>query len=1279
MSCEAGMQQPEVSVIVPIYNRAKIFHRCLLSILCQQNICVELVLIDDCSTDESWHLVQQLCRENPQSRILVRRLDVNSAQATARNRGLELATAPYVAFIDSDDSFADMHILADMLSRMRADKLEMLVAPFLNQASDGTEAVLGGIDLPESAVRGRDCPAVLNMRSHWQALYARSFLDRVPLRFAEAIRHREDRPFVIAALLSVERLGSFERPMVHYHSDMDDGVMCNPSLVEFGYYLRHLVEVNNSLDHARAQGRLDPVFAQMNGILYAHAHLHYWRPAWNEMMTSQDPRHVALARSFDDQLARMFAPLQDFWPLADIMADHGIVQQAGIDLATARLDLLRVALSRRDRSLMRELLSPEGASLASLFALLPIARETALQALSFAAPGHMLRPRPLSGTTFGIGDLVERVILHVGSTKTGSSALQNWLEANRDHLLSQGMHYPVTGTWREDGARRHRNPGHAALFRELETPAGAGSLVQAMAEELAALPQRPHTLILSAETLTGPDFWGKGRGFARICAALGGRIEVHWVSRDKNAWMTSLWREKSCNPRIKFDQSLEDMTETFAEEGLFDVPGVQEVLGTPPWVTAVHVASYESLRESSGTIPWFAACAGIDTAGFADIGPAQANLSFDADQTVAIQALKAVPNLSPDLIDAAFARICAGDRTAVAQILAGLTRDPSRPIRIGGRSDRMAQSSLHSWHLAPSEGLRVLPLASGNHILRLPEDRVWTGLWLVEGNSAEKMPGPEDRLAIISWGGASLSLVDQARLAALGSQGRQHRLQAQSADGSSRIFKLCIERDVPAVMWLMRLSNRTQQSNPVIMRRLAGEAPLAAAEDMTEILVHMPGYGKFSTPQVRAILARSDRHFALEANVNAERNEVSDPRIQPVPRDAIPPQASDFFDHDAYAASVPGLAEAQIAPLDHYERYGWREGRSPQWGVPGGLIAGEAALPFMLREGLRFLVGSDMLPPLPKPAARPLSVAERVAREIDLAYYQSETGKRFKSPEDAAWHYLNKGWRDGADPHQAFSGKSYLAENQDVAAAGVAPFAHYVMHGRDEGRRVRPRSSAPEPLEAMAGNLPLWLENSREAVAGFDPQLSGVLPLRLGRYAAPDGIIAGIAGLRSSIGGRTSRLLVLAEGGDAATVAQTPDVLVVAESGHPGLPPDVLVLRDLISRETPPELLPLIILDLARGVGAKAVLGTSSPLFWACLHALGRQMAAEFHLAAHVAGVVPVSSLTSLHHLARLYVDSLNSGDISNFWHRQGATEQPPLRTAPLGAAVQQMLNEVAQ
>ncbi|MCL1801415.1 MAG: glycosyltransferase, partial [Promicromonosporaceae bacterium] len=116
------MAYPDVSVIVPIYNAEPWLRECLDSVLAQRGVALEIICVNDGSTDNSQLIVDEYCAAD--SRV-ISIAQPNGGLSAARNTGLRHATGRYICFLDQDDYWIGNQLrflLADA-DRLRLDIL----------------------------------------------------------------------------------------------------------------------------------------------------------------------------------------------------------------------------------------------------------------------------------------------------------------------------------------------------------------------------------------------------------------------------------------------------------------------------------------------------------------------------------------------------------------------------------------------------------------------------------------------------------------------------------------------------------------------------------------------------------------------------------------------------------------------------------------------------------------------------------------------------------------------------------------------------------------------------------------------------------------------------------------------------------------------------------------------------------------------------------------------------------------------------------------------------
>lgn len=123
---------PKVSIIVPVYNAEKTLCKCLDSLVGQTYRDIEILLINDGSSDNS----QKICESyaNRFSEVLLINQN-NSGPATARNTGINRARGKYLSFVDADD-YVESNMIEEMISVAEDNHAEMVICGYYQEFSE---------------------------------------------------------------------------------------------------------------------------------------------------------------------------------------------------------------------------------------------------------------------------------------------------------------------------------------------------------------------------------------------------------------------------------------------------------------------------------------------------------------------------------------------------------------------------------------------------------------------------------------------------------------------------------------------------------------------------------------------------------------------------------------------------------------------------------------------------------------------------------------------------------------------------------------------------------------------------------------------------------------------------------------------------------------------------------------------------------------------------------------------------------------------------------------
>lgn len=218
------MINPKISVIIPVFNAEEYLRKCLDSIILQTYENLEIICVNDGSTDSSEQILNEYAQKD--SRIVVINQQ-NSGQSIARNKGLECVTGEYISFIDSDDwlSLSLYKKFVNALKSVNSDlDIYMFNADIFSKGHSLSDVKLAHtfelntwrIKPDKLLYSVADCsnPFDGNM-AVWNKIYKKSYLDSLNLKFEENLIF-EDKVFHFETFLRTQKIYVNGDSLYHY-------------------------------------------------------------------------------------------------------------------------------------------------------------------------------------------------------------------------------------------------------------------------------------------------------------------------------------------------------------------------------------------------------------------------------------------------------------------------------------------------------------------------------------------------------------------------------------------------------------------------------------------------------------------------------------------------------------------------------------------------------------------------------------------------------------------------------------------------------------------------------------------------------------------------------------------------------------------------------------------------------------------------------------------------------------------------------------------------------
>lgn len=240
----------DVSVILPVYNVGKYLKQCLDSIRQQTLKNIEIICIDDGSTDNSYDILKEYSLKDPRIHVLRQK---NQGAGVARNRGLTVANGEYLSFLDSDDYFAPT-MLEEMYKLAKINDNDIIIcrAKAFNQQTGKEEPMKW--TLKERFLPAKKVFSCYDLRDYafdyavgwaWDKLYKRTFIQIHGIKFQE-IRTSNDAFFTFIANLKARKVSVVNKELA-IHRIKTKTSLSQTRELSYDCFYKALIAIKNEL------------------------------------------------------------------------------------------------------------------------------------------------------------------------------------------------------------------------------------------------------------------------------------------------------------------------------------------------------------------------------------------------------------------------------------------------------------------------------------------------------------------------------------------------------------------------------------------------------------------------------------------------------------------------------------------------------------------------------------------------------------------------------------------------------------------------------------------------------------------------------------------------------------------------------------------------------------------------------------------------------------------------------------------------------------------------
>jgi glycosyltransferase involved in cell wall biosynthesis len=255
----------KVSVVIPVYNVEKYIRECLESLINQTLNEIEIILINDSSTDSSGEICKEYASKD--SRIVLINNTQNIGSGFSRNAGIDIAKGEYLGFVDPDD-WIDLDFYEKLYEKAKSEDLDIAKASCSYVFEEQNNRVASKPCINKKIEKGlkNNIPVFINFHGeHWSAIYKTDLQRRSKARYPN-IRNSQDDVFLLMIAFFCKSIGFVENKFYHYRIHGDSVVHRTDAV----YYDSQIKRIELQLEFLNSKTLDDNIYFMFTYGIFIH-------------------------------------------------------------------------------------------------------------------------------------------------------------------------------------------------------------------------------------------------------------------------------------------------------------------------------------------------------------------------------------------------------------------------------------------------------------------------------------------------------------------------------------------------------------------------------------------------------------------------------------------------------------------------------------------------------------------------------------------------------------------------------------------------------------------------------------------------------------------------------------------------------------------------------------------------------------------------------------------------------------------------------------------------